>query len=388
MKVPYEFKGNPMATAAQQKKQEELRNALAHPNVQRALYMIMQAEGTWNEPGHGSNTSVGYHRFEGNADHPRKIYQVRKGLRSSAAGRYQFMPNTWDGLVKEYGFSDFGPENQDLAAVALLKRRGALNDVVRGDWNTVFPKITNEWASIPGNNYGQGSRSKKQLLTWLGESPPAFNSVQVQVQEEAPQIFDAMSGAYLPVSGQSQTIPQELLPPNMQDLQTAGVRPELTETDFLTPEDTQRQPQTPEMIFGAQQTPLVQTSRSLSQDVFTSQARQFQPPSVVDELFAQTGASTSPQLSPIFPSGDPMDGRGPFMPITFNGHDLLAVPQNAEEATAFQEFDPFRRDVRGALARLLNQVQNAKQTLQGESSLASAYPSYFNNDILEILDQI
>lgn len=48
--------------------------------------------------------------------HPNILVQVRPGLNSTAAGRYQFLYGTWTG----FNLTDFGAANQDIGAVILL----------------------------------------------------------------------------------------------------------------------------------------------------------------------------------------------------------------------------------------------------------------------------
>ena len=42
-----------------------------------------------------------------------------------------------------------------MAAVALIKRRGALADVIAGRFDSAIAKCNKEWASLPGSPYGQ-----------------------------------------------------------------------------------------------------------------------------------------------------------------------------------------------------------------------------------------
>lgn len=59
--------------------------------------------------------------FEPTGDHPR-IFENSPNGPSSAAGRYQFVATTWDGLPKEAkGDGRFTPENQDTAALWLAR---------------------------------------------------------------------------------------------------------------------------------------------------------------------------------------------------------------------------------------------------------------------------
>lgn len=121
-------------------------------NVRAFLQLIRSAEGTAGEDGY--NTLFGYEKFEGYDDHPRTLV-VKSGYRSTAAGAYQIIEPTWNGLAKQYGFTDFSPETQDKAAIILIKQAGAYDMVKRGDIQGAISKTNKVWASLPGSPYGQ-----------------------------------------------------------------------------------------------------------------------------------------------------------------------------------------------------------------------------------------
>lgn len=88
--------------------------------------------------------------------HPHvKVYIERYKVYSTAAGAYQIIWPTWQSLCKEYDFSDFSPESQDEAAVALIAGRHALDDVIAGRLADAVEKCSAEWASLPGSKAGQ-----------------------------------------------------------------------------------------------------------------------------------------------------------------------------------------------------------------------------------------
>lgn len=131
-------------------------DALQHPNVQAFLRMLRLGEGTIGDRGYRVLFGGGY--FEDFADHPRQAITRSLGgkpITSTAAGAYQFLARTWDGLVKQWGFADFTPKNQDLGAVALILGRKALDDVRAGRFESAVAKCNREWASLPGSPYGQ-----------------------------------------------------------------------------------------------------------------------------------------------------------------------------------------------------------------------------------------
>ena len=125
-------------------------------NLRAFLRMLRHGEGTSADDGY--RVMFGGERFDSFADHPRRKITRQLGgkpITSTAAGAYQFLERTWDGLVRQYGFADFSPRNQDLGAVALILGRGALQDVLAGRFDEAVRKCNREWASLPDSPYGQ-----------------------------------------------------------------------------------------------------------------------------------------------------------------------------------------------------------------------------------------
>ena len=85
------------------------------------------------------------------------------GCVSTAAGKYQIIKRTWTSVRDRLGLRDFSPASQDAAAIELLRQRGALGPLGRGDFAGAVQAARKEWASLPGAGYGQGERS----LSWL-----------------------------------------------------------------------------------------------------------------------------------------------------------------------------------------------------------------------------
>jgi lysozyme len=103
--------------------------------------------------------------FQGYADHPRiKVDIARLHIYSTAAGRYQIMEKTWDEIAAQSGLKDFSPANQDHACVKLVIRRGAMEHVEQGEIEEAIYKCNQEWASFPGEPYGQGAQRMPRLL--------------------------------------------------------------------------------------------------------------------------------------------------------------------------------------------------------------------------------
>lgn len=131
-------------------------------NVRAFLAAICLGEGTKGPDGY--RTMFTGKLFDDFSDHPRQV-NYANGLHSTAAGKYQLLSKTWDGLVKKYGFTDFEPRTQDIACIALIHGRGALDDVVSGRIEQAVAKCNKEWASLPGSPYGQPVVTMAQFLS-------------------------------------------------------------------------------------------------------------------------------------------------------------------------------------------------------------------------------
>lgn len=110
------------------------------------------------------------------AKHP-EVKVCSGSLCSTAFGRYQFMPDTWEEIVAKIGPLDIRePRDQDIAAIYLLDgKRGTLNDVVAGNCIATLNSNSEEWASIPNASSSfayenQGSRYNAQSFCKLVDS--------------------------------------------------------------------------------------------------------------------------------------------------------------------------------------------------------------------------
>ncbi|MBR7734368.1 glycoside hydrolase family 24 protein [Acinetobacter nosocomialis] len=158
---------------------ENFEKLLGSPNVRKMLDLIANAEGVQ----HGYNTLFGNERLDDLSTHPniKKQFKQTDGQikNTTAAGRYQFLSDTWNGVAKQLGLKDFSPKNQDIAAVALLAQNGALPSVLKGDFKTAVQKSGVTWASLPSSPYAQPKRSWKDL----GISNPAREDYQSQASK-------------------------------------------------------------------------------------------------------------------------------------------------------------------------------------------------------------
>lgn len=138
---------------------------LNNGNLRAFLAVIRHAEGTERHGANAYRVRFGGSLVEGNlTDHPGGVVCANLAggrICSSAVGAYQFLKKTWDWIAAD--LPDFGQASQDLAAARLIRYRGALGDVYRGDVAEAVRKCRKEWASLPGAGYGQPEKSLASL---------------------------------------------------------------------------------------------------------------------------------------------------------------------------------------------------------------------------------
>jgi muramidase (phage lysozyme) len=117
--------------------------------------------------------------FTDYSDHPfaggRPPVLVRPGpppLYSTAAGRYQLLFRWWAPYKAMLNLPDFTPQSQDAVALQQIKERSGIALIIAGNIQGAISACSNIWASLPGNDYGQGGKSMGELL----EKYQEFNS--------------------------------------------------------------------------------------------------------------------------------------------------------------------------------------------------------------------
>ncbi len=131
-----------------------------YANLRAFLIMIQYAEGTYGKNAY--RTLFGGGLFSSFKDHPNTAI-TRSGLTSTAAGAYQILYRTWITVQRALVLENFSPSSQDKAATELIRRRGALEDVLAGRLQQAVEKSRREWASLPGAGYGQREHSFNAL---------------------------------------------------------------------------------------------------------------------------------------------------------------------------------------------------------------------------------
>ncbi|WP_046023807.1 glycoside hydrolase family 104 protein [Acinetobacter baumannii] len=178
---------------------QQLMQLMNNPNARKMLDLIAAAEGVK----YGYNTLFGNQRIDNLSTHPniKKPFKQTDGQvkYTTAAGRYQFLKDTWDGLARQYGIKDFSPQSQDFGALALLAQNGALPYVLKGDFNTAIRKSGSTWASLPTSPYAQNKRSWDFIDKQLGSKTPSYQPEFVDLKsvgisnEFKPQMVDLAS---------------------------------------------------------------------------------------------------------------------------------------------------------------------------------------------------
>lgn len=149
------------AEILRQKTLEELKKLRDDPRIKAMLDTIASAEGA------NYNTLFGGGTFDSYAAHPNQAITRKLGkgnITSTAAGRYQFLNRTWQGLVKQLGLPDFSPESQDLGAIQLMRQRRMIGPIQSGDIRGALTAGNREWASLPGSPYGQPTKKAETLM--------------------------------------------------------------------------------------------------------------------------------------------------------------------------------------------------------------------------------
>lgn len=185
---------------------EQLRAWGQDPNVRHFLDVVIPgAEGTTE---HGYNTAFGGGRFESLADHPRYLKPFKqtdgKTNYTSAAGKYQFLSNTWDETAKALGLTDFGPESQDLGALYLLHQKGVLPYLKAGDFKTAVDRTGSVWASLPSSNYPQPKRDAGFIEGLVNRMIPAAQAgvLPPELRTQKPVVDPAVLNEYNKVYGE------------------------------------------------------------------------------------------------------------------------------------------------------------------------------------------
>lgn len=143
------------------------------------LDTIAYTEGTRGRGKDGYNVTFAYRYFDNCDEHP--AMKICSGsLCSTAAGRYQFLSRTYEGLKMD----SFWPEAQERGALELVRRRGVTlppGPMTATQFANALDRLSYEWASLPPARYGQTRLTMQQVrdeycsLAECGRAPQVQN---------------------------------------------------------------------------------------------------------------------------------------------------------------------------------------------------------------------
>jgi muramidase (phage lysozyme) len=183
-------------------------------NVKAFLHTIRVGEGTADPMGYRRH--FGGTHFDSYAAHPNHVITAGLGhnrYSSSAAGAYQFLSKTWAECAAVLELRDFSPRNQDIAALFLIDRRRALDDVLAGRFEQAVAKCAREWASLPGSPYGQPTKTMAQALATYIEAG-GLSEKHAQISDEL-SYAEPVAAHIQPIASalsQEQPMPAPLIP--------------------------------------------------------------------------------------------------------------------------------------------------------------------------------
>ena len=143
---------------------------LHNANVQAYLMTIRRGEGTLGAKGYYTHFGGGLLSTLNNLPEFGKAWtKGNKHKRtSSAVGAYQFLNTkkhrTLKEIVSYFNFTDFSKQNQDLGALFLLDRRGALSNILKGEILSAFRKTNSEWTTLLGSKKDQPTQNLGDAL--------------------------------------------------------------------------------------------------------------------------------------------------------------------------------------------------------------------------------
>lgn len=147
-------------------------------NLGAFLKLVQWTEGTFKQSNPYAVTYAYSHIIKDFSDHPANTgewngyalpdsYCYNVGItppcKSTAAGAYQFLRATWNGVKQRNPGIRFDQAGQDAGAIDLISRKtGALADIENGNLMGAINKVNTIWASLPGSPYGQPTKSYSQ----------------------------------------------------------------------------------------------------------------------------------------------------------------------------------------------------------------------------------
>ena len=172
---------------------EQLLEIRKNPNMKKFMNVIGSIESN-----NQYNVMVGGKKFRDFSAHPNQVGMRTKEGASDAAGRYQFLNTTFQGLVRnnpQAEINDFSPLSQDKAFILLLDEQEVLPMVLEGGYGhtKAIERLGKQFASLPSSEYDQPRKSYKYLNEKFGiQYPNTFREADAEPKKLTPkEIRDA-----------------------------------------------------------------------------------------------------------------------------------------------------------------------------------------------------
>ncbi len=188
--LAFDDEGNEISLAPAKETRSEPVTQTAHQGLDPEKRALLDTIAGGESPGYNAMyTGKGsVRRFTDFSDHPRSGDRISKGPNagqtSSAAGRYQFTPSTWDRQAEKLGLPNFRPEHQDVAAADLAETtygKRLLDTLKTGDDRRIADVgrgLNTQWTSLPGGSESTMSERdfvdsyRQNLAKYKGEGRP------------------------------------------------------------------------------------------------------------------------------------------------------------------------------------------------------------------------
>lgn len=143
-----------------------------NPQYKVMLDTISKAEGTWGKNAY--STKFGGKTVDWRKGKDQALLSFgKKGEKTSAHGKYQFINKTWKTLSDSLGMTGFSPEEQDIATLKLLEDNGALKHIDDGKYEEAVFSAGKIWMGLPVNKNGDsgapGQKAKplKTVMSYM-----------------------------------------------------------------------------------------------------------------------------------------------------------------------------------------------------------------------------
>jgi hypothetical protein len=105
-------------------------------------------------------------------------------------------------------------------------------------------------------------------------------------------------------------------------------------------------------------------------------------PAPVPNLFENFASAPASDVPSLF--GDPFQGG---LSMKLDGQSGWAMPETEDESGLFNSLEGYDEDMRGRMARLMGQVEDAEKQQKQSRQLFGQYPDYFDERILRLIDE-